>query len=359
MEELLVARRALDYFSLLGVIQNVEHYGEGHINRTYLVTTSERRYILQRMNQRVFPNTEALMENICRVTEYLRAHGQTTLTVVPTRQGEAFLRLEEHAFRLYLFIEDSITYQMASEEVIFRNAARAFGEFQNTLAGFDASCLTDPIARFHDTPHRFTAFLAALEKDCADRAKTCQEEIAFYLAQKERIGLVVEGLADGTIPLRVTHNDTKLNNILMDPVTKEARAVIDLDTVMAGSMLYDFGDSIRFGASTAAEDERDLSRVHFDIHLYEIYVEGYLSAVRETITARELDLLWYGAYLMTMECGMRFLTDYLSGDVYFGIKYPEHNLIRTRTQMRLAGEMWAKQEEMLAIAHAIYHKENV
>lgn len=359
MEEVNIQRDVITHFTLQGEVIGVERYGAGHINHTYLVTTTERRYVLQEMNRRVFPNIEVLMSNIRYVTEYLASRGQKTLTLVYTNRGDSYLECEDSAWRIYEFVEGAVTYQSVEDAEIFRNAAYAFGEFQNALAGFDASLLVDVIPHFHDTPRRFVAFEKALAADCVDRAKTCQAEIAFYLDQKERISLVVEGLADGSLPLRVTHNDTKLNNILMDPVTKQALAVVDLDTVMAGSLLYDFGDSIRFGASTAAEDERDLSLVHFDIDLYRAYTEGYLAAVKDSIVPREVQLLWYGAYLMTTECGMRFLTDYLSGDTYFGAKYPEHNLVRARTQMRLASEMWAQQDAMLAIAQSIYNKEHV
>ncbi len=346
MEELL--RHIAEKFEIAGEVLSVEPYGEGHINVTYLVTTTARRYILQQMNTNVFPDSENLMKNICAVTEFLRARGTETLRVVPTKEGRPYFA-GEHNFRLYDFIEGTVTYQTAPNEKVFRNAGRAFGEFQNALAAFDASVLTETIPRFHDTPKRFADFRAALEADALGRAETCEEEIAFLLAHAGTLGDCVEGLRTGALPLRVTHNDTKLNNILMDAATDEARAVIDLDTVMPGSMLYDFGDAIRFGASTAAEDERDLSKVHFSLDLFRAYAEGYLSAVKASITPREAELLPYGAYLMTVECGMRFLADYLAGDVYFKTKCADHNLVRARTQLRLAAEMEEKREQAQAI----------
>ena len=229
---------------------------------------------------------------------------------------------------------------------VFKNSGKAFGEFQNYLAEFDASKLTETIKRFHDTPKRFADFQAALEANVMDRAKDCKEETNFILSHENTYGIAMEGLQSGSLPLRVTHNDTKLNNILMDAETGEARAVIDLDTIMPGSMLFDFGDSIRFGASTAAEDEKDLSKVHFDIELFKAYAEGYVGAVKDSITDAEAKLLPYGAYLMTIECGMRFLTDYLAGDTYFATKYEGHNLVRCRTQIRLASEMEASFDAM-------------
>ena len=213
--------------------------------------------------------------------------------------------------------------------------------------------LTEVIKRFHDTPNRFENFKKSLEADILGRAKECQPEIEFVLSHGDTYGKVMEGLADGSIPLRVTHNDTKLNNILMDAETDMARAVIDLDTIMPGSMLFDFGDSIRFGASTAAEDEKDLDKVHFDIELFRAYAEGYCGAVKNSITEKEAELLPYGAYLMTIECGMRFLADYLAGDTYFATKYEGHNLVRCRTQIRLASEMEASFDAMGAIIKEI------
>lgn len=337
-----------EQFQIEGAVQSVSPYGEGHINLTLLVTTDKKRYILQKMNTRVFPDSEALMKNICAVTKFLRDQNEETLEVIPTLADKSYLRGEEN-FRMYAFIENTITYQQATDKSVFEDSGRAFGQFQNRLAAFDASRLSETIPQFHDTPKRFRDFLAALEKDEYDRAKLCRPEIDFVLSHKNTLSKITDGLNDGTIPLRVTHNDTKLNNILMDEKTHKARAVIDLDTVMPGSLLYDFGDSIRFGASTAAEDEPDLSKVHFSLELFEAYARGYLSAVKNSITPKEAELLPYGAYLMTAECGMRFLTDYHSGNVYFATKYEQHNLVRCRTQFALASEMENNFPAMSAI----------
>ena len=342
-----------EQFALVGEILAIEPYGEGHINLTLLVTTDKQRYIMQKMNTNVFPDTEGLMANIVAVTEYLKARGVETLSVVNTKAGDSYLVEESGKYRVYDFIENTVTYQKVANKEVFKNSGAAFGEFQNQLAGFDASVLTEVIKRFHDTPNRFENFKKALEADVFGRAKECEPEIEFVLFHADTYGKVMEGLADGSIPLRVTHNDTKLNNILMDEKTDMARAVIDLDTIMPGSMLFDFGDSIRFGASTAAEDERDLDKVHFDIDLFHAYAEGYCGAVKSSITEKEAALLPYGAYLMTVECGMRFLTDYLSGDTYFATKYEGHNLVRCRTQLKLAGEMEAAFGEMNKIVAEI------
>ncbi|MBE5751847.1 MAG: aminoglycoside phosphotransferase family protein [Clostridiales bacterium] len=338
-------KKIADEFALVGEVADIRPYGEGHINLTLLVTTTEKRYIMQKMNTRVFPDSDGLMANICGVTEHLKARGIETLSVVPTKAGAPYLKGEE-CYRVYDFIENTVTYQTATDIDVFRNSGKAFGEFQNYLAEFDASKLTVAIKHFHDTPKRFRDFKAALEADAFDRAKDCKEEIEFILSHENTYGIAMDGLKDGSLPLRVTHNDTKLNNILMDEKTGAARAVIDLDTIMPGSMLFDFGDSIRFGASTAAEDEKDLTKVHFDINLFKAYAEGYCGAVKNSITKREAELLPYGSYLMTIECGMRFLADYLSGDTYFATKYEGHNLVRCRTQIRLASEMEAQFKEM-------------
>ncbi len=352
MEYMNLYKSVAEQFCLKGEVTEICPYGEGHINLTLLVTTTERRYIMQKMNTRVFTDPDSLMANICGVTEHLRARGIETLCVIPTKAGASYLKGEE-CYRVYDFIENTVTYQKVTDKEVFKNSGKAFGEFQNYLAEFDASKLTETIKRFHDTPKRFADFKAALEADAFDRAKDCKEEIEFILSRENTYGIAMEGLKDGSLPLRVTHNDTKLNNILMDSETGEARAVIDLDTIMPGSMLFDFGDSIRFGASTAAEDERDLSKVHFDIELFKAYAEGYVGAVKDSITPREAELLPYGSYLMTIECGMRFLADYLSGDTYFATKYDGHNLVRCRTQIRLASEMEAQFAPMSKIIENI------
>ena len=344
--------KVAEEFALEGKVLDIRPYGEGHINLTLLVTTDKKRYILQKMNTRVFPDSDGLMRNIVGVTEHLKSRGIETLSVVPTKDGRSYIKGDE-CYRVYDFIENTVTYQKASDINVFRNSGKAFGEFQNYLAEFDASKLTEIIKRFHDTPNRFANFKESLEKDAFNRAKDCKEEIEFVLSHENTYGIAMDGLKDGSLPLRVTHNDTKLNNILMDEKSGEARAVIDLDTIMPGSMLFDFGDSIRFGASTAAEDEKDLSKVNFDINLFKAYAEGYCGAVKNSITKREAELLPYGSYLMTIECGMRFLTDYLSGDTYFATKYEGHNLVRCRTQIKLASEMEAQFDDMGKIIQEI------
>jgi len=353
MQDYMREFEALKGFVIEGDVESIAPYGEGHINSTFLAVTTKKKYILQKINTVVFKKPENVMNNILLVTEFIRKKGALTLNVIRTVSGEIMLRMENDCYRVYDFINDSLTLQMAENAEVFKNAGYSFGEFQKSLSDFDASLLFETIERFHDTPNRFENFKAAVEANKSGRLDTCKDEVNFVLEREATYGRIVEGLKDKSIPLRVTHNDTKLNNILMDPVTMKGKAVIDLDTVMPGSMLYDFGDSIRFGASTAAEDEKDLSKVHFDINLFKAYAEGFCTALGESITQKEKELLPYSAYLMTMECGMRFLADYIDGDTYFATKYPEHNLVRCRTQFTLAYEMQQQMEEMNRIVEEI------
>lgn len=353
MQDYMKESKVLEGFKIEGEVNSIAPYGEGHINSTFLVKTSVKNYILQKINTVVFKEPENVMNNILLVTEFIGKKGALSLNVIKTKEDEPMLRAEDGSYRVYDFIEDSLTLQKAESAEDFRNAGLAFGEFQKALSDFDASVLHETIARFHDTPNRFENFKKAMEENKSGRLDTCRKEAEFVLERKDTYDKVVNALRDKSIPLRVTHNDTKLNNILMDPVTRKGKAVIDLDTVMPGSMLYDFGDSIRFGASTAAEDEKDLEKVRFDINLFRAYAEGFCGALGESITPKEKELLPYSAYLMTMECGMRFLADYIEGDVYFATKYPEHNLDRCRTQFKLAYEMQQQMDDMAKIIDEI------
>ncbi len=337
-------------FDIDGNVVSIDNCGDGHINSTFLAITDKgTKYLLQKINTGVFQHPEDVMENIVNVTDFLKERGQETLNVVKALDGELMVWDNDECYRVYDFIEDAITYQIAEDEDVFKNAGEAFGKFQKTLADFDASMLHEIISDFHNTPVRYKNFCKSVEKNLSGRLAECDEEVQFVKAHADTYSEIVDGIERGEIPLRVTHNDTKLNNILMDSATKKARAVIDLDTVMPGSMLYDFGDAIRFGASTAAEDEKDLDKVHFDINMFRAYAEGFCGVLKDAITEKEAQLLPYSAYLMTMECGMRFLSDFIDGDKYFSTKYPEHNLVRCRTQLRLAEEMQRSINEMKKI----------
>ena len=337
------------HFALEGAVTGIEPYGDGHINTTYLVTTDGPRYILQQMNTSIFPDTVNLMRNVELVTSTLKAQGKETLDIVPTTSGATWAEIDGGAWRVYKFIEHTVSYNLVPNPDVFREAGSAFGDFQNFLSEFDASQLTETIAHFHDTPHRFEDFKAALAADKLGRAAACQPEIDFYLSHADQYAVVMDGLRDGSIPLRVTHNDTKLNNILIDKDTGEGICVIDLDTVMPGLSINDFGDSIRFGANHSAEDERDLSKVNFDLPLFDIYTKGFLEGAAGTLTDAEKEYLPWGAKLMTLECGIRFLTDYLEGDTYFKIHRDGQNLDRCRTQFKLVRDMEARWDEMAAV----------
>lgn len=333
-------------------------YGNGHINKTYVTATSPR-LIIQEINTGIFKNPEAMMENILSVTAHiskkLEAEGKDksryTLTVAPTADGKPFIEIDGKFFRAYLFIEDSVCYDLVTPETL-EKAGFAFGAFQSYLADFPAETLSEVIPDFHNTPARFETFLSSVEKDVKGRAKEDAEEIAFFRAHEAFMRTVTDRLADGRIPLAVTHNDTKINNILFDAKTGDALAVIDLDTVMPGSRLYDFGDALRTGAATAAEDEEELSLVSFDEAKFEGFTRGYLRAVGDALTEEELKLLPESALLLTIECGMRFLTDDLDGDVYFRTHKERHNLIRARNQIKQAKEI----ERLLPRLHAIVEK---
>ena len=341
-------------FQMEGSAKSVAGYGSGHINDTFLVE-GDKSYILQRMNRSIFAHPEEVMENILGVTSFLKkkiekAGGDSsreTLNVILTKDGKSFYRdAAGEYWRMYNLVEDAVSFDRVESEQDFYESAVAFGNFQQQLWDYPAETLHETIPGFHDTAARYQTFLKAVEEDVCGRAKEVQEEIAFYKERKEVSQVLGKMLVEGKLPLRVTHNDTKLNNIMMDKKTRKGICVIDLDTVMPGLSINDFGDSIRFGASTADEDERDLSKVSCDLHLFELYVKGFLKGCGGRLTETEIKMLPMGAKVMTYECGMRFLTDYLQGDVYFKIHREGHNLDRARTQMKLVADMEEKWERM-------------
>lgn len=322
-------------------------YGNGHINRTY-VTKGKPRLIIQQINTNVFPNPRGMMDNIIAVTEHIKpklaAKGKdperATLTVIPNKNGEKLTKIGDLYFRVYYFIEDSCCYDLVSPKIL-EAGGKAFGEFQQMLADFPAETLFEVIPHFHDTPDRYKTFCKVLEEDVKGRAAACRDEINYYASHEAFYHTVADRLADGRLPLAVTHNDTKINNVLFD-FEGNGLCVIDLDTVMPGSRLYDYGDALRTGAATAAEDEEDLSKVGFDEEKFAAFTRGYLSTVKDAMTEEEIALLPESFLLLTLECGMRFLTDYLAGDTYFRIHKPDHNLIRARNQMKQAMEIEKK-----------------
>lgn len=332
----------------------IEPYGDGHINDTY-IAYANKRYILQKINSNIFLSPEDVMENIKLVTEHVRNKlierngdvARGTLKVIPTLDGKSFYKTENgEYFRMYEFIENALSYSKTDSPDIFYSAGKGFGEFFDLLSDFDATQLKETIKNFHYTPARYEALCEAIENDKCGRAKTATPEIEFALAHKDMASVITDLIESGDIPLRVTHNDTKLNNIMLDNDTKEPVCVIDLDTVMPGSILYDFGDSIRFGASSAEEDEHDLNKVYCDMDLFEAFTRGFLENTRKFLTQKEIELLVFSARLLTYECGIRFLADYLNGDTYFKTHYTGQNLFRARTQFKLISDMEAKEQIM-------------
>lgn len=343
-------------FQVDGDAVSVEPYGSGHINHTYLAETAEgKKYILQGINTTIFKNTDELMENILNVTSYLRKEivrtggdpARETLTVVMTKDGKSYFTDEDGSkWRVYDFIEGAQTFDAVESKEDFHQSAVAFGKFQAMLANFPADTLHETIPNFHNTAKRYQDFENAVAADVKGRAGEVKKEIAFVRERAKEVSELHDMLAKGELPLRVTHNDTKLNNIMIDSKTHDAICVIDLDTVMPGLSAHDFGDAIRFGANTAAEDEPDVSKVSLSLELFEIYVKGFLEGCGGRLTPNEVKALPMGAKMMTLECGMRFLADYLEGDVYFKISREKHNLDRCRTQFALVADMEKKWRQM-------------
>lgn len=352
MATLAEARHAAACFDFDGAVTALAPYGEGHINDTFLVTAgagaASRRFILQRINTHVFKQPEKLMENVAAVTRHLeKAAGGSAelLRVIPTKAGGNLHTTEQgDAWRAYNFIQSGVSFQTAASPRLLAAAGKGFGRFARLLDGFPVESLHETIPQFHNTRKRLADFKQAVTADSHGRVAACRAEIDFVLAREADCGVLVDLLDTGRLHARVTHNDTKLNNVLINPDTLEPVCVIDLDTVMPGLMANDFGDAIRTGATTAAEDERDLAKVVFSLPLYRAYAESYLSEVGGILSREETETLPWGAKLMTLECGMRFLADHLQGDVYFKIHRPGHNLDRARTQFKLVRDMehaWA------------------
>ena len=352
-------REAIDGFKLHGELKECIRYGSGHINDTYRLTyeTSQgtKRYILQRMSRNIFKKPVELIENISGVTSWLRKKiienggdpERETLTLVKSQTGlPYFVDSDGEYWRVYLFIEGATCYDAVKDDNDFYQSAVAFGHFQQLLVDYPAETLHETIKDFHNTPDRLKKFKKAVAEDVCGRAASVQKEIDFILEREELTHALYDMQLDGRLPLRVTHNDTKLNNIMIDDATGKAICVIDLDTVMPGLTANDFGDSIRFGASTALEDERDLSKVSCDLHLFDVYAKGFIEGCGGALTNLEIEMLPMGAILMTFENGIRFLTDHLEGDHYFHIHREGHNLDRCRTQLTLVKDMQEKLPQM-------------
>ncbi len=345
-------------FNVEGNFISGEPYGSGHINDTRLVVTDKKRYIFQRINKNVFKDPASLMDNFQKVTAYLadmiaKEGGdptRETLNVIKTVDGKnCYIDENGEYWRALIFVEDSMSFDKVERPEQFYDSAVAFGNFQYMLRDYPAETLVETIVNFHNTPDRLRQLREAVALDKCGRLAEVKAEVEFANSREEFIGTFEKARAEGKLPLRVTHNDTKLNNILFDKDSGKALCIIDLDTIMPGYSVNDFGDSIRFGATTALEDEKDLSKVNFDIELYELYVKGFIKGAKGGLTDFELEMLPYGAIMMTLECGMRFLADYLSGDTYFRTHREGQNLDRARNQFKLVSDMEARLDEMKAI----------
>lgn len=351
------------YFNFEGEFIEVNRYGHGHINDTFEARFRKEdgtiiRYILQRINTSIFKTPENLMENVENITEYLKkkviqSEGnpqRETLNLVKTLEGKSFYKTEkEDYWRSYVFIEDAKTYQVVENLNHFYNAGKALGRFQQLLSDFSADKLHETIPNFHNTEKRYQDFEEAVKLNASGRLSEVSDEVEFVMARASETSVLVNLTKEGKLPIRVTHNDTKFNNVMIDNITGEGICIIDLDTVMSGLSLYDFGDSIRSGANPAEENETDLSKVCMDLELFEVFTKGYLEMVGKFLTEAEIEYLPFAAKLMTFECGMRFLADHINGDVYFKVHREKHNLDRARTQFKMVADMENKLDEMKAI----------
>lgn len=349
-----------------GIAEAPRPFGGGHINDTYRFTPAgDTPCVLQRINRNAFPHPDEVMDNMYRVTEHLRARiaraggdpARETLCLLKTVDGALFATDPcGDVWRCYRFVDRSISYEHTADPDVFRETGRAFGRFLCMLEDFDAATLHETIVRFHDMPGRFRDFHRAVENNLAGRANRVRDLIDRLMPYEPFAQTLAVALQNGELPLRVTHNDAKMANVLVDEQTRRALCVIDLDTVMPGLCANDFGDAIRTGASTAAEDERDLSRVSLSLPMYRAFAEGYLGEAADRLSENELRSLPVGAKMMTLETAIRFLGDYLNGDIYYKTAYPEHNLVRAKTQLTLLTDMDAHWDEMLRIVLELGHR---
>ena len=364
MQELEALRNIARGFDIDGEPVSIEQNKSGHINSTYIITTDKgAKYVLQRINTNIFKNPDELMSNIAGVTDFIRSKldkagadsTRGTLYFHKFEDGKYYFLDGDGVWRLYRYVGGARTYMTVEKPGLFYNCAKAFGGFQRMLADYPAGKLFETIPNFHNTVSRLEDFKRAVAEDKAGRAKDVKAEIDFILERAELCSFVTSRIENGTLPLRVTHNDTKLSNILIDDETLEGICVIDLDTIMPGSVLYDFGDSIRFGACSTEEDEKDFSKVYIKLDLFEEFTRGFIDGLENSLTEAEVAALPYGALVITLETGMRFLGDYLNGDVYFAVHREGHNLDRARVQLAMVADMEKHLSEMEEIVKKCAH----
>lgn len=351
------------HFRFDGDFIDAKPFGSGHINDTYRARFQQadgslRQYIIQRINHHIFKRPDQVMHNIELVTTFIRQKlvaagqdiGYRTLHFVTTNDGKYFCNSPDgNYWRAYHYIDGARTYQQATRPTIYFEAAKAFGKFLTLLNDFPLEQLHATIPNFHNTPWRYEKFLHAVAKDPKNRADSVQKEIGFVTQRAEEVDRLVKLVQAGLIPERVTHNDTKIDNVMISDETGEGLCVIDLDTVMPGLSVFDFGDAVRSGANPAAEDEPDLNKVVFNLEIFEQLAHGFLEATRQILTPVEIDHLAFGTKLITLEQGIRFLTDHLLGDTYYKIQRKNQNLDRCRTQFKLVSDMETQYDQMLSI----------
>ena len=362
-------KNLVEQFAIRGAVTKITQINKGYINRTYRVETlsesgNVHKYVLQRINNNVFPDVEALMDNYKLTTDHLQEnlhlpgiHKRGSVqTIRQTKDGKSFLKTDTGYWRMMTYFDHVYSLDLPNHPETFRQAGEAFGNFMKGMADVDARQIREVIPNFHNTASRYQALEDAIARDCVGRVEKVEPEINMIRNYTHLYGLISNALENGEIPTRICHNDTNLNNILFDKETHLPVAIIDLDTVMPSSPLYDFGDSLRIGTNTAKDDEKDLSKVSCNLHLYEQYARGYLSACGDVLTKKELELLPYASLIITAEDGIRFLMDYINGDVYYNIYYPEQNLDRARTQLKLLEDMVNKLPQIKKLLQNIYNE---
>lgn len=365
IEDVLLQQVVSEYFNV-SKVKMVKPFGNGLIHQTYKVVFDDIQYILQQINHYVFQSPIGVMYNIDLITEHIRKkviyegknYRYSTLTLVKTKLGQNFVIVDDTYWRCYTWI-DGCTYDTPSSPDIFYEAGLTVGQFQELLEDFPSKLLSDNIPHFHDTPYRYTQFLNAVKIDACQRVEECQTEIHYLMSQADQMNYIVDALEAKKIPRRVVHNDTKLNNIMFSKDGQKALCLIDLDTVMKGSLVYDYGDALRLGASCAKEDDPDISKVKINLDLVYAFTKGFLTAVQQVITPLEIDLLFCGYFTITLELGMRFLTDYINGDVYFTLskqqllERPKINLERARNQLQLAREIKNNEKKLRGLIQQV------
>ena len=349
-------RDLLKQFRIEGEILSIDNYGNGHINKTFLVKTDKESYIFQLINRHVFKNIDMLMNNISIVTEHLKKKGVTTLEIIKTKDGRLYTTFGDDCVRGYKYIEDSICYEKLPTLHLVREAASGFGTFHNALVDVDISNIGDVIPDFHNTKKRYDYFLSIVERDPKGRLAMCKEDVEFLKSREKDYSLIVDAIKDGSIGTRITHNDPKINNVAFSKKTGDVSCILDLDTVMLGSYLYDFGDGLRSLFTGDNEDSPDTTKLVVDLDIYRSYLDGYYSKMVGSLNEKEISLLPMSIQIISEELALRFLGDFIDGDTYFGVEYSTHNLVRARTQIALAKDLILHMDELNKITKEIVSK---